>query len=74
MRRYEIDLSIEEVVFCRSALERELDRLCMRWRRTFVEDGKGLADIYIQPIERIRDVIWRINSVSGDVLREGGIK
>ena len=63
MRKYELTLWTDEMVFTRGALQEQLTRYSKSWRKTFIEVGADIAEVYIPAIRCCQSTIAQIDKV-----------
>lgn len=61
MNKFELILWTDEMVFTRGALIEQLERYSKGWRRTFIESGRSIAEVYIPAIRACQRVIEQID-------------
>lgn len=57
MNKFELVLWTDEMVYARSAVRAQFDHYCAQWRKTFIEDGRTIASVYIPAINALRSTM-----------------
>ncbi len=61
MNKYELTLWTDEMVFVRGACSEQINRYSKQWRKTFIEIGTDVAEVYLPAINACRSMIAKID-------------
>lgn len=70
MQKYQLELWTDEMVYMRGALQEQFDRYCRGWRKSFIEHGAFIADVYLPAISANRRTRAKIDKVMPPIMEE----
>jgi len=65
MEKFNVVLWTDEMVYCRAAIDRQLQEYGKAWRRTFCADeyGANVARVYLPAIDALRNSLKKIDAL-----------
>ena len=61
MRKFELTLWTDEMVYVRAAVQRQFEDYGKAWRKCFIEHGPEVAEVYLPAIEALRRTMAKMD-------------
>lgn len=61
MNKYQLTLWTDDMIFTRGAIASQLDRFSRQWRKTFIDVGADVAEVYLPAIKSHQRMLKQID-------------